>query len=78
MELDAPKKIVATVYAVLTEFSIVRLRCGDRLYAFGPAVSGAPDISGIKVGATFVLTIGPRLNNVIEVAPAQQEASPRL
>lgn len=70
MVKEAHEKVVATVYAVLTEFEIVRLRRGGKLYAFGPHVKGAPEISGVQVGDNFLLTIGPRLNKVLEVSPA--------
>lgn len=61
------RRVVATVYAVLTDFGIVRLNAGSQLFAFGPRVKGAPDISMVKVGDVFVLHVGPRLNKVLEV-----------
>lgn len=62
------RRVVATVYAVLTDFGIVRLNAGSQLFAFGPRVKGAPDISMVKVGDVFVLDVGPRLNKVLEVS----------
>lgn len=70
------RRVVATVCAVLSDLGIVRLNAGSQLFAFGPKVKGAPDISLVKVGDVFVLDIGPRLNKVLEVLDHSRTDNP--
>jgi len=61
------EEVVATVYAVLTEFGLVRLHAGTRLFGFGPHVPDAPPLSSFRVGMRCRLSVGPRLNKVLRV-----------
>lgn len=72
MPSDEPKpepveEVIATVYAALPEFGIVRLRAGNRLFGFGPRVPGAPPLSSFTTGMRCRLLVGPRLNKVLGV-----------
>ena len=64
---ESTEEVIATVYAVQTELSIVRLRAGNRLFGFGPRVPGAPPLSRLTVGMRCKLLVGPRLNKVLGV-----------
>jgi len=62
---DEPKpepveEVIATVYAALPEFGIVRLRAGNRLFGFGPRVPGAPRylVSRRECVANSLLALG--------------------
>lgn len=64
---EATEEVIATVYAVLPELSIVRLRAGNRLFGFGPCVPDAPPLSSFTTGMRCRLLVGPRLNKVLGV-----------
>ncbi len=61
------EEVIATVYAVLPELSIVKLCAGSRLFAFGPHVPDAPPLSSFKEGMRCRLRVGPSLNKVLGV-----------
>lgn len=70
---ELAEEVIATVYAVLPQFNIVKLHAGSRLFAFGPFVPGAPPLSSFKEGMRCRLCVGPRLNKVLAVEILQYE-----
>lgn len=66
-DLQPARTVVATVYAVLDEFGIVRLRLGSELFAYNCLAEGVPSAAEVEVGDQLELDVGPRLNKVLAV-----------